>query len=189
VNLALLASQPLPAAKRPQHGTATNPLVGAYRTADGRWLELAMLQPGRYWPEFCRCIGHPELATDERFDSTENLMSNAAGAADIVADVIASRNHEDWVQAFDAMEGQWSTAQNAWEVGQDISLRANGYISGLTDADGKQRELVANPVQFDEMPVQLRRGPQFAEHTDDVLRELGFSEDDIIELKITGAIT
>jgi crotonobetainyl-CoA:carnitine CoA-transferase CaiB-like acyl-CoA transferase len=35
----------------------------------------------------------------------------------------------------------------------------------------------------------MSRAPQFAEHTDDVLRELGLSDDKLIELKISGAIT
>ena len=48
---------------------------------------------------------------------------------------------------------------------------------------------MANPVQFDETPPELRRGPTFAEHTDDILRELGRSDDEIIQLKIDGACT
>jgi crotonobetainyl-CoA:carnitine CoA-transferase CaiB-like acyl-CoA transferase len=148
-----------------------------------------MLQPGRYWPQFCEAVGRPELAVDERFNSTEKLMANAADAAELVADLLASRDHAEWFHILDKIDGQWSTAQNAWEVGQDVSLRANGYIGSVTDADGRHRELVANPVQFDEQPAQLRRGPQFAEHTDDIMRELGFDDDDIIQFKIAGAIT
>jgi crotonobetainyl-CoA:carnitine CoA-transferase CaiB-like acyl-CoA transferase len=79
--------------------------------------------------------------------------------------------------------------QDPWEVSQDTSLRVNGYIAAVIDADGKERELVTNPVQFDEIPARLRRAPQFAEHTDDVIRELGFSEDELIDLKVAGAIT
>jgi crotonobetainyl-CoA:carnitine CoA-transferase CaiB-like acyl-CoA transferase len=44
-------------------------------------------------------------------------------------------------------------------------------------------------VQFDETPPSVIRGPLFAEHTDDILRELGKSEDEIIQLKIDGACT
>jgi hypothetical protein len=44
-------------------------------------------------------------------------------------------------------------------------------------------------VQFDESPAELTRAPQFAEHTDEVLRALGFSEDELIQLKIDGAVT
>jgi crotonobetainyl-CoA:carnitine CoA-transferase CaiB-like acyl-CoA transferase len=189
VNLALLAGRSLPRAEGPKHGSATNPLIGAFRTSDDRWLELAMLQPGRYWPEFCAVVGRPELAGDERFDSTEKIMANAAAAAEIVAEVLASRTYAEWIEAFDGMAGQWAAVQDAWELGQDVSLRANGYVGAVVDADGKQRELVANPVQFDETPATLDRAPQFAEHTDDILRELGWSDEDLIQLKIDGVVT
>ena len=69
------------------------------------------------------------------------------------------------------------------------SLRANGGIAAVTDADGRQRELVASPVRFGGENVRMTQAPQFAEHTDQILRELGWSDDDIIALKIDGAIT
>lgn len=189
VNQALMRGGPLPVREQPRHGSVTNPLVGSYRTADDRWLELAMLQPGRYWPEFCRLAGRTDLATDERFDTVERLMANAAAAADLVAGIIASRPYDEWVRLLARGEGQWATVQNSWEVGQDPSLRANGMIARVIDAEGVERELVANPVQFGETPVTLTRAPQFAEHTDEVLRELGFSDDELIDLKLTGAAT
>ena len=68
-------------------------------------------------------------------------------------------------------------------------MEANGYILPLTDAEGNERRLVASPVQFDETPPTLTRAPLFAEHTDDILREIGKSEDEIIQLKIDGACT
>jgi crotonobetainyl-CoA:carnitine CoA-transferase CaiB-like acyl-CoA transferase len=189
VNLALMAGGQLPVNTPPRHGSATNPLIGAYLTADRRWIELSMLQPGRYWAEFCRLAGREELIGDERFDSTEKLMANAAQAADLVAEIIATRPFADWVDVLSRGEGQWAAVQTAWEVGQDPSLRANGLIASVVDADGVDRELVANPVQFDETPVALTRAPQFAEHTDEVLRSLGLGDDELIALKIDGAAT
>ncbi|WP_262058855.1 CaiB/BaiF CoA transferase family protein [Streptomyces sp. STR69] len=189
VNMALMNGGPLPVNVQPRHGSRTNPLIGAYMTSDGRWIELSMLQPGRYWAEFCKLAGRGELGTDERFDSTEKLMANAAQAAGIVAELIASRPFEEWVEILSRGEGQWSVVQNAWEVGQDPSLRANGLIAPVVDADGVDRELVASPVQFDETPVDITRAPQFAEHTDEVLRSLGLSDEELIALKIDGAAT
>lgn len=189
VNLALMNGAPLPAATLPKHGSATNPLIGPYRTADDRWIELAMLQPGRYWPEFCKLAGRPDLCDDERFNTVENLMDNAPAAADIVADLFAGHDYEYWVTTLSQGAGQWAAVQNAWEVGQDASLRANGMIAEVVDADGQTQELVANPVQFDESAVDLTRAPAFAEHTDDVLRELGLDEEQILQLKIDGAVT
>jgi crotonobetainyl-CoA:carnitine CoA-transferase CaiB-like acyl-CoA transferase len=68
-------------------------------------------------------------------------------------------------------------------------MDANGYIRTVADSEGVRRRLIANPVQFDEEPPATRRAPQFAEHTDDLLRGLGHSEEQIIQLKIDGVIT
>jgi crotonobetainyl-CoA:carnitine CoA-transferase CaiB-like acyl-CoA transferase len=188
VGFALLAGGPLPRQTK-SSAAQTNPLVGNYRTADNRWIALAMLQPGRYWPEFCRRIDRADLITDERFATVEALMANAAPASEIVQEVLATRSLADWTSRFGGMEGQWAVAQDPWEVGQDPALRANGLIAEVIDTEGTRRELVANPVQFDQKPVQIRRGPQFAEHTDEILRGLGKSDDELISLKISGAVT
>jgi crotonobetainyl-CoA:carnitine CoA-transferase CaiB-like acyl-CoA transferase len=71
----------------------------------------------------------------------------------------------------------------------NFQVRANGYIATVLDAEGNERELVTNPVQFNETPAALRRAPQFAEHTDEILRELHRDDDQIIQLKIDGVIT
>ncbi len=188
VGFAMLARGPLPRPSKAKTGH-TNPLVGNYRTADDRYLVLAMLQPGRYWPEFCARVGREELVTDERFATVEALMGNAAEAAKIVQEVLASRTLADWTTRFAGMEGQWAIAQDAWEVSQDPAMRANGLIIEVTDVEGTARELVASPVQFDQEPARIRRAPQFAEHTDEILRELGKSEDETIALKIAGGVT
>ena len=188
VGFALLEGGP-PERRAPGNSAPTNPLVGNYRTADNRWLVLAMLQPGRYWPEFCQHIDREDLITDQRFATVEALMGNAPAAAEIVQEVLAARPLAEWIARFAGMEGQWAIAQDPWEVGQDPALRANGLIAEVLDSEGTARELVANPVQFDEKPVQITRAPQFAEHTDDILRALGKSDDELIDLKISGAVT
>jgi crotonobetainyl-CoA:carnitine CoA-transferase CaiB-like acyl-CoA transferase len=188
VGFALLQGGP-PPRRAPGSSAKTNPLVGNYRTGDDRWLVLAMLQPGRYWPEFCQRIGREDLITDDRFATVEVLMANAAAAAQIVQEVLATRTLTEWISRFDGMEGQWAIAQDPWEVSQDPALRANGMVAEVIDTEGTRRELVANPVQFDEKPVRLTRAPQFAEHTDEILRGLGKSDDELIDLKVSGAVT
>src|SRR6202012_6309711 len=105
---------------------------------------------GRYGPEFCRRIDRDALSTDERFATADTLMGNAGVAADVLQSVIAGRTLAEWTSAFRGMEGQCGIAQDPWEAGQDPALRANGMIAEVLDIDGVRRELVANPVQFDE---------------------------------------
>jgi crotonobetainyl-CoA:carnitine CoA-transferase CaiB-like acyl-CoA transferase len=188
VGFALLTGGP-PEREPSTSSARTNPLVGNYRTADNRWIVLAMLQPSRYWPEFCRRIDREDLITDDRFATADALMGNARQAAEVLQKVIAGRTLAEWTSQFSGMEGQWAVAQDPWEVGQDPALRANGMIAKVHDIEGTRRELVANPVQFDETPASLTRAPQFAEHTDEILRALGKSDDELIDLKVAGAVT
>ncbi len=188
VSLALMAGQPLPRIDPRQY--RSNPLTGMYKTADGRWLSLVMLQPGKYWPEFTTVVGRPELASDERFNSAEKLLANAGEATEIVAEILISRTKDEWVAAFAGMEGQWAVVQNAYELGHDPALIGIGAIANLTDAEGNTRQLVGNPVAFNHEAPEVKRGPLFGEHTDEVLKELvGLSDEELIDLKISGAAT
>jgi crotonobetainyl-CoA:carnitine CoA-transferase CaiB-like acyl-CoA transferase len=65
VNMARLMGGPLPKAERRTQAPG-NPLTGAYRTSDGRFVQLSMLQPTRYWPEFCRLMSLHDLASSPR---------------------------------------------------------------------------------------------------------------------------
>jgi crotonobetainyl-CoA:carnitine CoA-transferase CaiB-like acyl-CoA transferase len=181
--------KPLTALTEKAMPAPTNPLAGDFRTSDDRWLNLTMMQPGRYWADFCAHIDRPDLVTDERFDTTEKLMANARQAAAIVEEEIAKHPLAYWTDRFATLEGQWSPFQDTVEVGRDPQVRANGYIRPVVDRDGVERELVASPVQFDETPPDLVRAPAFAEHTDEILLELGFDYDRIIELKLDGSVT
>jgi crotonobetainyl-CoA:carnitine CoA-transferase CaiB-like acyl-CoA transferase len=191
IDISLLTGTTRPVAALSEGPTtaATNPLAGDYRTADGRWINISFLQPGRYWRDFCAHIDRADLADDPRFDPAERLMANAKEAAEIIRRELAGRTFAEWAEVFRTLQGQWAPVQSSLEAGRDEQLRANGYIVTIEDADGQPRELVANPVQFDETPPALSRAPQFAEHTDELLRELGYDEDKIIKLKIDGAVT
>ena len=106
-----------------------------------------------------------------------------------MADAFAQKPYSYWVEHLQTMEGQWAPVQNPLELADDPQMEPNGYLLPVTDVEGNERKLVASPVQFDETPPTISRAPQFAEHTDEILRELGKSEDEIIQLKIDGACT
>lgn len=188
VNLAMLYGCPLP---KIDHRTqaAGNPLTGAYRCSDGRFIQLSMLQPTRYWAAMCGLFGLGSAAVDERFASLDSLAAHADEATALLADAFGARTFDECTRLLNLLRGQWAPVQDAWEVANDESLIANGRIADVRDAQGNEQRLVANPVKFDGAPAHLTRAPMFAEHTDEVLRELGMDDYALIELKIEGAIT
>ena len=181
------ATSPLPSTAPPHQ--PVNPTIGSYRTSDGRFITLMMVQAGRYFADLCRHLGLEHLLDDERFQSAEGIMANTDEAGRHIAKAIGAQPFAHWVERLATLEGPWAPAQNPVEVVQDPQLEANGCLLPVVDAEGNPRTLVANPVQFDERPPSVTRAPQFAEHTDEILRELGKSDEEILQLKLEGACT
>jgi len=165
-----------------------NPLVGIYETSDGRYLCLVMLQAARYWADFCAHIDRPELAKDPRFADDAKLSANASEAAGILRDVFKTRTLAEWTDRFGTLQGQWAPVQNTLEVVDDPQVRANGYMARTATREGTEFELVASPVQFDEEPTPTQRAPEFNEHGDEILQEIGLDMERILELKAAGAV-
>jgi len=169
-------------------GPLVNPLVGVYRTRDGRHIQLVFLQPDRYWPDFCRLIGREDLFNDQRFASFQVRRENGAACVAALDEEFAKRTFAEWKDLLSQLDAPWAPVQSVLELLHDPQVEANGYIGDVrTDGDAAYR-LPAVPVQFDGQPPALRRAPEHGEDTETVLAELGYEWDDITELKEAGVI-
>ncbi len=165
-----------------------NPLVGSYKTGDDRFITLMMLQGDRFWPDFCRHIDRPDLIEDPRFADAAARFENLKDCVAILDEVFAARTLEEWKATFQTLSGVWAPVQMPSELVDDPQVGANGYLGHVTRSDGKEYDLVANPVQLDETPDPLVAAPDHGEHTDEILLEMGLDWDAIIKLKETGAV-
>jgi crotonobetainyl-CoA:carnitine CoA-transferase CaiB-like acyl-CoA transferase len=172
----------------PKAQMTANPLTGTYETRDGRGIALTCLQAGKYWPPMCEVIGRPELATDPRFCDHATLLANSAEAVAILEQSFAERDYAEWCERFEGFIGQWAPMQHTLEAAGDPQSVANGYIQPCETADGIAFQMVAAPVQFNEEPAQPGRAPNFNEHGDEILTELGLDWDAIIDLRIRGVV-
>jgi len=167
---------------------APNPIVNSYPTKDGRWVFLSMLQPDRYWADFCKHIGRPDLITDERYkDGISRYQNRQACVAELDA-VFAAKTLAEWRVALQDVEGVWAPMQSTREVSDDVQALANGYLSDV-DRDGTRFRLVASPVQFDEATPGLTPAPEMGQHTEEVLLSIGLAWEDLAALKESGAIS
>ncbi|MBY8858019.1 CoA transferase [Nocardia sp. CA2R105] len=173
----------------PPVGTRSNPLTGNYCTADERWLSFTCLQAGRYWPSICAAIERPELARDPRFADHAALMAHSGEAIEILTAAFAARPLEHWRNRLSAFTGQWTVVQHTLEAAADPQAVANGYVQECATATGARFRLAAAPVQFGEQPAIPGRAPEFNEHGDEVLAELGLAPEEVLDLKIAGVVT
>jgi crotonobetainyl-CoA:carnitine CoA-transferase CaiB-like acyl-CoA transferase len=162
-----------------------NPIVNYYKTSDGRFVQLMMLQADRFWPEVCELIDRPGLKDDERFATSAARFENRVECIALLREAFAARPLAEWRARMSGLRGAWAVVQTPAEVLRDPQARANGYILPVPARDGAgSYDLVASPVQFDEMPPTLTRAPDAGEHTDQILtEELGLDRDAIRRLK------
>ena len=183
---ALLGIDRMPMGSR---GNAPNPGVLTYRTSDGRFVSLVLLQPDRYWADFCQRIGRPDLATDLRFaDATERAKHNQE-CINILDQVFGSHPLAHWKQALADFEGVWAVPQTVRELHDDPQAIANEYLRDVTTQEGTTFTMVAWPMQFNLTPPDFQRAPDVGEHTDEELLAAGYTWDELVELKVKGAIT
>ncbi|MDQ6696723.1 MAG: CoA transferase [Actinomycetota bacterium] len=169
-------------------GAAPNPLIGYYRTGDGRFLMLMMLQADRWWPDLVRRLGDQELAEDPRFATAASRFEHKAACIARLDAVFATRTLAEWREILADAEGVWAAVETPGELLEDPQALANGYIREVAHPGGSTLRMVPSPLQFDEQPAELVRAPDHGEHTDEVLAELGIGEEERIQLKIDGAI-
>jgi len=167
-----------------------NPLINAYAAADGRRFWLLGLQADRHWPDVLRAVDRPEWAGDPRYATIELRWQNSAELVKDLGAVFATRTMAEWADVFDREDVWWAPVQHAHEVVDDPQARAAGGFVDVPSGDGGEPiTMVASPVDFGGTRCEPRSGPpEFAQHTEELLLELGYDWDRIIELKDAGTI-
>ena len=172
----------------PSRDAAGDPLNNSYRTRDGRWLVLCLLYDA-WWPDFTRHTGHPELAADSRYATADARAKNNRALISELDEIFAQRTLAEWEAMFSSLQGVWSPVKSPAEVIEDEQALVNGFVTPVTLADGSQYLTGASPAQFDGRAIgPLRASPALGEHTDEVLRELGITDANIIGLRDRGVV-
>jgi crotonobetainyl-CoA:carnitine CoA-transferase CaiB-like acyl-CoA transferase len=163
-----------------------NPLINPYQSADGQWFMLAASPP--HWPGLAKAVGHPELLTDPRFADLEGFTTNSAVLTGLLDAEFRSRPLDHWKEVLDRERITYSVIQTPEETAKDPQLRANDIIVPLKGVSGLEYT-INSPINLRGMSkVPAKRAPELGEHNGEVLAELGFSTDEIKQLRAAGAI-
>jgi formyl-CoA transferase len=159
-----------------------NALFNPYRTSDGRWLLLILLQD-KDWFALAKAMRLPSLLADRRFiDAT----SRAEYATDLVGtlDIEFARHPlAFWKAVFDEFRVVYGVVQVADEVVKDPQMYANDIFVPLAEPGNGATHTVSSPLQIAGVPkVPPRRAPELGEHSRAVLRTLRYDEADIARL-------
>jgi crotonobetainyl-CoA:carnitine CoA-transferase CaiB-like acyl-CoA transferase len=163
-----------------------NPMLGCYRTKDGRWFFLLGLEATRHWPNVAAAVGREDLLTDERFADLPGLVANRDELIAILDDEFAERSLDEWARIFDVHDVWWDPVQSFDEVAADPIVQRAGVFRPMAGG----RTAVAAPVDFGAFAPDAEVGaaPELGQHTEEILLELGFDWDTISGLMERGVI-
>lgn len=169
--------------------SAHNPISNTYRTSDGRFIALAMLESDRFWAPLVELFGRPDLATDERFI---DAAARSANSKDCIAEldaIFAQHTADEWRSVLSRQRGVWAIVQTPRESRCDAQVVANGYVAELPLNSGGSLTVATPPVQFNDDRPSPKPAPELGGDTDPVLLELGYDWDELVRLKVEGAIS
>jgi formyl-CoA transferase len=167
---------------------AGNPLVNLYRTKDGRWINLCLLNES-WWADLCRHLGHEEWIDDPRYLNNQARFEHSAQLNAVIQDVFGSEDYAVWLDRLKTLQGVWAPLQSPEEVIADNQALANSFIAEVKAEDGRSYSAGVSPAQFDEAPIgALSAAPAYGAHTDAVLREMGLGDVELAALRVSGVV-
>lgn len=174
----------VPGYKTHAGGTNRMPLMSAYRTKDDRLIQLMLLDPRPHWRSFCELVGLEHLVDDPLYADNTARMANAPALIKMIAERIALKTWLEWQPTFDAWDAPWELIRTIEDVSNDPQVHANGMIFDM-DVNGAPVKVVAGPAAFDgrAAPVSPQQSPGMGSHTDALLAEIGYSAQQISDLK------
>ena len=161
-----------------------NPLYNYYQCADGKWIQMVMIESERFWEGFCRATRLEDLRGDTRFAGHADRIQNSRELISILDALFLTKPRAEWAKLLDAANCIWAPVQTLDEVIDDPQLSANNYIDTMSNAEGGEFRILKTPMQFSRTPAQIRGvAPELGEQGDQILLDLGYNWDDIIGLK------
>jgi len=169
-----------PSRSKPRHG-----LLNSYKTSDGRWLTIMAVDYDRYWKAFCtRVLRMPELMVDQRFGNILSAITNAEEQAEIIRSEIERYPLVELVRRLTEADIVYEVCQRWNEIKDDPQAIENNFIMQYKLPSGRVDWITSNPIKFNGEDMVVKRGaPGLGEHGAEVLREVGYSQEQINVLR------
>ena len=177
--LANVASNYLISGKLPKrHGNAHANIVPyqSFQANDG-WFAIAVGNDKQF-VRLCEMLGKPEIAMDEKFSTNSGRVQNRAEIIPLLASIFKAASVSEWLAKLDEAEIPCGPIQNFEQVFSMPTVKEREMLVKMDHPTIGEIPLVGSPLKMSDTPVEYRlHPPLMGEHTDQVLRELGYLDD------------
>jgi formyl-CoA transferase len=171
--------------RRPRE-RALNAVTNHYKCKDGRWIILSLLNEERQWPTLARCMGREDLIHDTRFATKPDRHARSIELIRIFDEIFATRDLAEWRAILDGNGLVFGVVGILDDIPHDRQMLDNEV---LVPFENDTMLTINSPIWVDgARKVQPRRPPAVGEHSDEILRQAGFDEAAIQQLRASGAV-
>ncbi|HEX2172001.1 MAG TPA: CaiB/BaiF CoA-transferase family protein, partial [Dehalococcoidia bacterium] len=170
----------------PYRGTTwlqgNSPMYQVYECRDGKWISLGALEAW-FYANLCRALGREEFIEDEW--NTDRWPEVRRG----FAETFKTKSRDEWFEILKQTDICVGKVYDLDEAALDPHLRARGMIVEVPHEQFGPVPQVGIPMKLSETPGEIRfNAPIPGEHTDEILGRLGFSGDEITQLRQAGSV-
>ena len=164
-------------------------MMRVYEASDGRWLQINMVRNDELLARMFTAMGAEHLLADERFATPRDLWRNRGELGDVIAEVIATRTSDDWMERFDALQVPVNRIALVEETRTDEQVFCNGMVVRPEDDETELPRVVNHPIKASSVaPVRPKRAPRLGEHSEEILAELGYRPEAIRAMVQDGVV-
>ena len=171
--------------RRPRE-RALNAVTNHYQCKDRRWLILSLLNEERQWPTLMRCLEREDLVTDPRFATKKDRHARSLELIKIFDEIFAGKPLAEWRRILDGNGLVFGVVGILDDIPNDQQMIENEV---LVPFENDTMLTVNSPIWVDgSRKVQPRKPPGIGEHSDEILRNAGYDEAAIQQLRSSGAV-
>ncbi len=165
------------------------PTYRAYRDADGQYFTIAALSEEQ-WQRLCRVVDAEAVGTDERFNNLEKRVNNAEELIPLLQSKFAERPRDHWITALNVEQIPSGPVYTHEDLRREPHVEEMNLLPTVHHPIAGKTQMVGSPVVFHGTPTSIRMpAPTHGQHTEEILRELGYTDDKIQRLQHTGAVS